>query len=196
MLSRRSMLAVVGAPLVAQESANGLLTMLKFPGGPMKTDLGHGVVVNKNSSLDRIWYTINDGGCPIQLTDCGITSVYVQERFTGRYMLVPRGAVKAAKNIRAFDLTFALFNAWGDRTRLLGYTQVMDLAAGAQHTMESGWNTTEEEVSLLRSSVGFVSRVLTEDETVWNCDYNGVSRKLAEAKIKISAGRLAQPVKE
>lgn len=192
-MSRRVWASLLSAPVLAQQQQqNGLLTVLKFPGGTMKTDLGYGIGLNKNSSLVRVWYTINDSACPIQMTDSGVATVYQSERFAGKYLMVPKGAVASQMAVRAFDLTFALFTVWGERNQLLGYSRVLDMEQGAQHTFEGSWTTTESEVEAFRTSVAFVSRVLKEDETVWTCDYAGLSRKLAEVRIRIAAGRLSQ----
>jgi len=156
-----------------------------------------GIAVNKNSTLARRWFTLNDSSCPVLLEGTGVKSVYKPERYSGSYSFVPAGIARSKKTIRAVDIVFVVFDVWGDRMRNLGLSQVMDIVEGGIIPFEGGWYANENDVSEFYTSAAFVSRVMLSDGTIWRADRKAIASKLSEVQIRVSeTGLEREPPKE
>jgi hypothetical protein len=48
-------------------------------GGSIRTDLGHGIVLNKESSMKRVWITVHDDKLPVTIQGTiGVKSIYAK----------------------------------------------------------------------------------------------------------------------
>lgn len=60
--------AVIGFVLMLSTSATlAAQQVTKSSGGSIKTELGYGIVLNKESSLTREWITIHDDSLPVDI---------------------------------------------------------------------------------------------------------------------------------
>ena len=83
------------------------INVSKANGGSMVTKLGYGIKLNKDSKLEREWYTVNNSYLPIEFVgDAGISIKYVDG-----YKYDTMFKIKANENISAFEIIFVLY-AW------------------------------------------------------------------------------------
>lgn len=178
--------------------SKNLITLDKSDGGSIVTVLMRGIAVNKNSTLTRRWFTLNDNSCPILLEGAGVKSAYTSERYSGSYSFTPSGVARARKAVRATRIVFAIFDVWGDHMRNLALSKMQDIPDGGNVPFEGAWYASENDVSEYYTSAAFVDRVMLADGTIWRSDRKAISSKLSDVQIHVSEAGLEKepPPKE
>lgn len=165
-------------------------------GGSVTTTLLGSYKVNKNSSLHRTWVTINDPSCPIQLTGAGISTVYERDAISngsGDYRFRIAGSIIASEPVAAVDVTFILYDPFGDHLRTLGGTYVQDLAANSTTPLTSlggSWYATENDISELLTVVAFISHARAASGAVWHFNSKAISAELGKIQLQVASGML------
>jgi hypothetical protein len=152
-------------------------------GGPVITELGYNIKVNKDSSLHRSFVTINAPACPAQLTGAGVTSKYGSNNYAFSGTGTP---------ITAFEIRLVLFDMFGGRLKTLSGTHVVDLGASAPFELSKAgsWYASGNEVSELLTVAAFVANVRTAAGKVWHFNDKRVTDELVKLNLKITAGAL------
>jgi hypothetical protein len=155
-------------------------------GGSVVTELGLGIKVNKDSSLRRTWIVLNDPSCPIQISDAGIQTTYVED--DNGYRFRPTGSAKTSKPVRAFEVRYLLYDVFGEHLRTLSSTEVTDLSAGDIFSLsQSGsWYAPENDVSELLTVVVFVAQVRGDDGKIWRFDQKAIVDELGRIQLKVA----------
>ena len=92
----------------------GQAKITRSSGGSIKTELGYGLVLNKESSLEREWITIHDNSIPADLVGTvGVRTIYVKEYSAGDYRYTANYTIKAREALTAFEVRFILFDILG-----------------------------------------------------------------------------------
>jgi hypothetical protein len=112
-------------PAVSQSTPPRTLDVSIAEGGSVVTDLGYGVQVNKGSSLQRRFVTINDPSAPVALQNVGIRTTFASDR----YDFQASGALLPSEPIQAVEIRIVLFDMFGGRMKTLSATHVADLSA-------------------------------------------------------------------
>jgi hypothetical protein len=81
------------------------LAITKGSGASMKVELGYGIALNKESSLSREWYIVNDPRLPLQLESGSAAPKYVSENY--RYD-APYTVVAGNQGVQAFEVRDSL----------------------------------------------------------------------------------------
>jgi hypothetical protein len=181
----------IGLSLVCATPAARAQTKLKVStvdGGSVTTNLGHGIAVNKNSSLRRQWFIINDPTCPLTLTEAGINTTYRDRQ----YSFKPAGSIKTIEAVAAFEVRFMLFDVWGNHMKTLSGTELRDLKAGVQLALSEvgSWRAWETEVTKYLTSVGFIAHARTVDGRPWTADTEALLREVDAVKLKLTQEQL------
>jgi hypothetical protein len=163
------------------------ISTTKLDGGSVTYNLGLNRKLNGDSSLRRTWIVLNDAGCPLQLSGAGIKpdEQYSGETFTFR----ATGSVKATKSIRAFDVSFVIYDVFGEPLRTWTARAIVDLAEGATRSLAAHndfWNGTVNDVSML-TTVAFVSRVRMADGQIWHFDAPQIEELLGKLQLKATS---------
>jgi hypothetical protein len=161
--------------------AAGGVSVTRGPGGSIKTDLGFGVVLNKESSLSREWVTIHDSSLPADLVGTvGIHTIYEPDRVRGDYYYQAEYKISARESLSAIEVRFLTFDVWGNPMRPLSATEVFDLKAGDSKEFTPRWNAySENDVSDFYASIAYIARVRTATGKVLDASVPSV---LEEAK--------------
>jgi hypothetical protein len=169
------------------------LTVEIVPGGPVLTDLGYGIQVNKGSTLQRSFVVINDPGSPVILRGTGINTKYGSDH----YSFTPIGSVSASEAIAAFDVRYVLYDMYGYPMKTLAGSHVKDIAANTPFNLENtgSWYSVESDVSGYLTVGVFVANVRTAAGKVWRFNEKSVSRELSKLNLKVSESSL-EPTKE
>jgi hypothetical protein len=143
-------------------------------GGSMRLSLGHNIVMNEESSLDREWITISDPKLPARIVgSVGIKALYRQQSDyrVGGYYYKATYEVRLIDDVRAIETKFLTFDVWGSHNRTLVATEVTDLKAGTTRKFEGEWDEfSENDVRVYYASIAYISRVRTRDGRVIAAD--------------------------
>ena len=175
-------MAVVGAfAASAQEIQRG-------SGGPIKTELGYGIVINEDSSLQREWIVINDPNMPASLVALtGVNTYYLSGRSLGEYRYKADVTLEVKQPLSAIQVNFILFDVWGRHSKSVQMTEVKDFPVG-KHSLQGEWRIfSENDVSEYYASIGYVSRVRTADARVIEMDVGPVVAEGQKFSDKFSA---------
>ncbi len=172
--------------------AQSKLKVSRVDGGSVITNLGYGIAVNKNSSLRRQWFVINDPTCPLTLTGAGINTAYSDRQ----YSFKPAGTITARKAVAAFEVRFMLFDIWGNHMKTLSGTELWDLKAGARLALSEvgSWRAWETDVAKYLTAVGFIAHARTADGRPWAADTKALLREVDAVKLKLTQEQL-EPAK-
>lgn len=119
----------------------------KTSGGSIKTALGYGIVLNRGSSLTREWITIHDTSIPADISGtAGVTTIYDSgERYSsGSYQYSAEYSVISKEALSAVEVRFLIFDIWGNHSRTLSATDIVDMAAGSTKKFDGKWNIYSE----------------------------------------------------
>jgi len=166
------------------------LTIAKDEGGSVTTNLGYGIAVNKNSTLRRRIFVVNDESSPVQLQALAAHPLYKSEKYSGSYSFQQTGDAKAVADVRAVEIIIALFDLWGERMKNLSILDVSDIPAGTTIPKDGSWYASEGEVHKFYNSVAFVKSVMRSDGSIWRADLRAVAAKLSEVQLTVSESGL------
>lgn len=160
----------------------------RFDAGPMRTDLGYGIALNKESTLKREGIAIIDPRVLAILNDSARVFTTYGDR---SYKYAARVGITAVESLTAVEVRFIVFDVFGDRVRVLSMSEVTDIAAGTTKNFVPQWSIySENEAQDHYASIGYVARVRTQAGRVIEADLTPVlaearrfSRKLTEADL-------------
>lgn len=158
------------------------LTLSAIDGGTVRTERDYTDPVNPRSSLERIWWILNDSTCPLQIAEAGITTrnpSYAREGFYAT------GSAKASADVSAFEVRFLLFDVFGRHMKTLSMTKVEDIQAGIDYPLEGVWDAGPADLSELLTIVTLVSQVRGGDGSVWSLDLEATTEQIRDAELAI-----------
>jgi hypothetical protein len=144
-------------------------TAMVTPGGPIRLPLGRGIFLNKESSIERIWITVQDPVMPVEFKNAvGIKTNHTFRGDVGDYEYSAIVQLAARQPISAIEVRFMLFDIWGQNSRNLVVTEVLDLAPGITKELTPKWRILSEgEAAQHYASIAYISRVRTKDGQVF-----------------------------
>jgi hypothetical protein len=139
------------------------------PGGAIRVPLGRGIVLNKESSIERIWITVQDSVMPVEFKNvAGIKTNHTFRGDIGEYEYSAVVQLTARQPISAIEVRFMLFDIWGQSSRNLVVTEILDLAPGTTKELNPKWRISSEgEAAQHYASIAYISRVRTKDGKVF-----------------------------
>ena len=171
-------------------------TATAIPGGTMRTSLGRGIVLNKESSLERVWIYIQDPAIPVEFKNpVGITTTYTLRGEAGAYEYSSVVHLTAREPISAVEIRFLLFDIWGQKTKSLIITEIAELTPGTTKELNPKWGLpSETEAAQYYASIAYISRVRTKDGRVLAANSEFVveqARKFSEQfkEVDIESGK-------
>lgn len=167
-LSTAAILIAISSNTIAAQSVT------KEPGGPIKTELGYGIVLNEESSLTREWITVHDSALPAAISGTiGVKTLYKSgERYSsGSYQYSAEYTITTKEALSAIEVRFLTFDIWGDHSRNLSATDIVDMGAGSTKKFDGKWNIySENEVSEYYASIAYIAQVRTKSGRVIKAD--------------------------
>lgn len=163
-------------------------------GGSIKTKLSYGIVLNKESSLEREWITIHDNSIPADLVGTvGVKTIYESGgRYSnGKYMYKASYTVKVKDALTAVEVIFLTFDIWGNHIRTLSTTEIIDLNAGEKRTFDTMWILySENEASEYYASIAYIAQVRTKAGRVIKADPKIIIEEARKFSSKFSESDL------
>jgi hypothetical protein len=143
-------------------------TVTATPGGTMRTSLGRGIVLNKESSLERVWICVQDPAMPVEFKNpVGIKTIYTLRGEVGAYEYSSVVHLTAREPVSVVEVRFLLFDIWGQKTKSLVLTEITDLMPGITKELNAKWGVpSETEAAQYYASIAYISRVRTKDGRV------------------------------
>lgn len=185
-------MACTAAAAQGQPSKSPVLAMDRFEGSSVKTELGFGIVLNKNSTLKREWFVIRDPASPVQFDGAtGVTVVYKDGgRASGSYQYQASYTVMPSQPVVAYELRYVVLDVFGRLLKSLSATEVEDRSNPVNGTAQ--WRIwSENEASEVFASVAYVANVRTSSGTVYEANraaifeqVRKVSRRISEADLE------------
>lgn len=152
----------------------------------VRTALGFGIVLNKNSSLEREWVTVNTPDMPAHI----VGPVAVGISYKGNYNYTADFEIESTEALSALEVKFLTFDVWGEHVRNLSYSEVEDSPAGRKK-IEGRWNVlSENEASEHYASIGYVARIRTKAGRVLAADPAGVIQEAKKFSAKFDPNTL------
>jgi len=185
---------IVFAILAVCSNAIDESNVTRASGGSIKTELGYGIVLNKESSLQREWITIHNNAIPADLVGTvGVKTIFEPggRYSSGNYWYKAVYTVKASEDLTAIEVRFLIFDIWGDFLRILSATDIVDLKSGETRNFDATWNVfSENEVSEYYASIAYIARVRTKTGLVIKADPTVVVREAQKFSAKFKASDL------
>jgi hypothetical protein len=168
-------------------------TVTRDSGGSVRTPLGYGIVLNKESSLAREWVTLHDPAMPADL----IGTVGLRTVYRGEYRYETGFTLQARADLSAIEVRFLTFDVWGDHVRTLSMPRIADLAPG-ESRMEANWSLSENEASAHYASIAYIARIRTKSGRVIEAKADNVmdEAKRLSATFTQTALEPSKPVKK
>jgi len=191
----RVVVAVAAAShsLRAQEEVTPAVVVTRASGGSIRTPLGLGIVLDKDSSLVREWIAIHQAALPVRLLNTpGITTTYENggQYSRGAYEYSAKFSIEVNEPVTAVEIRFLTFDVWGGHSRTLTMTEVRDFAKGTT-ALQGTWSLySENEASEFYASIAYVARVRTADGRVITADIAPVLEEARKFSAKFSEGDL------
>jgi hypothetical protein len=182
-----SSLAVAQSP-----GATHALEVKQLDDGSVTVDLGYNIKLNKNSTLHRIAYVVNDPLCVVQLSGVGFQT---KPGFAGSsegYRFVSTGDAIPTEAISVVEIRSVIFDVFGNHITTLSNTDIADHAKNDVISLRTNgaWYGTGTEVTRFLTSVTFVARVRKASGVIWRYDAKSVQNELGKIQLSISADDL------
>jgi len=163
-------------------------------GGSIKTELGYGIILNRESSLEREWITIHDDSIPADLVGTvGVRTIYEEggRYSSGGYRYTANYTIKAMEALTAFEVRFLLFDIWGNHIRTLSATGIIDLKAGETRSFDAEWILySENEASEYYASIAYIAQVRTKSGRVIKANPKVVIKEARKFSSKFAVSDL------
>lgn len=155
-------LAVI-SPIIAEPVEDPESEVRRCSGGSIRTKLSHGIVLNKSSSLQREWITINDPALPVRLTNpTGVSTIWESgdDYSAGGYKYKATYSILTFEALAALEVRFLTFDIWGKHDKTLSATQIEDIPIGKEHEFTGEWYLgSENEASEFYASIAFIAQL-------------------------------------
>jgi len=150
----------------ADKPSNASVT--RASGGRITTELGFGIAVAKDSTLEREWIAVHEPSLPARLEGTpGVATAYVRREYTGEYRYRADFTINATEPLRAIQVRFLVFDIWGEHVRTLSFEEVSDIAANSKRVFNGVWNVfSENDVEKHYASIAYIARVRLADGRV------------------------------
>jgi len=167
----------------------------KTSGGSIQTELGYGIVLNKESTLTREWITIHDDSLPVDIEGTtGVNTSYGDRK----YQYNAEYIIKTKEAISAVEVRFLTFDIWGNNVRNLSATDIQDVKADVTQNFDATWHEySENRVSEFYASIAYIAQVRTADGRVIKANPEIVLKEARKFSDKFSKSDLEpKPEKE
>ena len=148
-------------------------------GGSIQTKLSRNIIVNDNSSLNRVWVAVHDNNMPIQFYGTpGITTVYESggTYSSGDYRYRSTAVLTTTlQDVTAFEVRYITFDVFGQRMDNFSATEVMDFSKDSSQTFSWAWRAyRENDVSEYFASIVYIAKVRTIDGNIYETNIEEV----------------------
>jgi hypothetical protein len=181
-------LSIVGAASAQTPASKREVVVTRAAGGSIQTKLSANIVVNEGSTVTREFLVLHDPSMPADVVGTpGVTTVYVPDRLRGEYQYQAKPTIQTKEALSAVEVRFLLFDIWGQHVRTLLLDDISDMSAGSTMTPSGQWRVlSENEVSRHYASIGYISRVRTQDGRVLDADPTAVIREAQKFSKKFA----------
>ena len=164
------------------------VSMDRYPGGSVVTELSSSIKLNKESTLNREWFVVRDDNVPLNIEGpAGINVVYESggQYSSGRYLYKVAYSLRAKEPIAAFELRVVVLDVFGKLIKTLTATQLTDFSDAK--SFNGTWTIwSENEASEAFASVTYVAQVRTAGGRVYEADRAAVVEQVRKVGKRIT----------
>jgi hypothetical protein len=146
---------------VPMPPSNTSISIERIEGAPVQVPLGFGIVLNKNSTLNREWFLVKDSLSPLVLDSVqGVNVTYKtgDRSSRGEYQYTLDYKVTPKEPITAFELRAIVIDVFGRQIRTLSATELVTLQE--PRSFQGAWRIfSENEASEAFASLVYVAQV-------------------------------------
>lgn len=162
--------------------------VIRGTGDSMNFDMGYGIMINENSTLNREWVIVTDPPIPVKLKGFTSQTLYSDRNWTYNIDY----EVEVNEDVRAIEVRFIPFDVWGESDRPLSATDIKDLSAGI-HNFSAEWrilsdNTAVEHYAML----GYVAQVKLASGAIVRADPEAVVKEARAFSDDFTSGDLSK----
>lgn len=169
------------------------ITIERYEGGSVVTNLGYNISLNKNSSIKREWFVVRDENSPVSIegsTGIQVTYKSGEKYSSGHYQYNVTYQLKPKEPIAAFEIRIHVLDVFGRLLKTLSATELVDFSD--LRSFDSNWRIwSENEASEAFASVAYVAQVRTSTGRVYEADraavfdqVRKVARRITEADLE------------
>ncbi len=175
------------------------ISMDRYEGTSVVTDLGYNIKVNKESSMKREWFVLRDENAPAFIVDqAGISVIYksVERSSLGQYQYkMANYRIRAREPITAFEVRVHVLDFFGRLLKTLSATEIADFPPD-NRIFDGTWRIwSENEASEVFASIAYVAQVRTASGRVYEADRAAVFDQVRKVAKKITEADL-EPKRE
>lgn len=154
----------------------------------MNFDVGYGIKVNDGTTLNREWVIVTDDNMPAKLANFS-TKTSIGER---DWVYDIDYQVEIIENIQAIEVRFIPFNVWGESSRPLSATDIVDLSSG-DHEFSAEWRILSENDAVEHyAMLGYVAQVKMTSGAILRADTKSVIEEARKFSEDFSSSDLAK----
>jgi hypothetical protein len=175
-----------------QSGAPVSITVDRSEGPDVTVSLGHGVILNRESTLKREWFVVRDAQAPATIEGpAGIRVVFKdgdrgsrgEYQYAGSYRLVVR------EPITAFEVRAVVIDVFGRTMKTLSSTELVPLTGGRD--FRPAWRIfSENEASEAFASVIYVAQVRTAAGRVYVADRAAIFDQVRKVASRLTEADL------
>jgi hypothetical protein len=172
------------------------ISMERFEGSSIRTELSRDIVLNKGSTLKREWFVVRDSSAPVAIEgSSGVSVVYKSDgRYSGGYEYRASYQLKAQEPVTAVEVRFVVLNVFGGLLKTLTATEVVDFNAAKE--LSGSWRIfSENEASEAFASIAYVAQVRTASGKVYEANRSAVFEQVRKVARRITEADL-EPKRE
>lgn len=156
-------------------------------GGPMKVELGYGVLMNPTTSLVRRWTLINDARMPVTIASAAFAVSNAQgARSTDLRYRLNATIATGDSEVVAYELTVLVLDVFGRRQRALSTTEIADVEANDQRPHNAEWRILQDaDAKTAFHAIAWVESARTRDGQVRHADKEAVLQAVRRVSDQI-----------
>ena len=169
------------------------ISIERYEGGSVVTDLGYNISLNKKSSLKREWFVVRDENSPASIVgSAGVQVTYKSgEKYSsGQYQYNVTYKLRANEPIAAFEIRVHVLDVFGRLLKTLSASELVDFSDSS--SFDGTWRIwSENEASEAFASVAYIAQVRTASGRVYEADraavfdqVRKVARRITEADLE------------
>jgi hypothetical protein len=170
------------------------ISIERYDGKSVITDLGYGFSLNKESSLRREWFVVRDELSPVSLYGSAGVNVSFKsgdKYASGQYQYVVDYALEAKEPISAYEVRIHVLDAFGKIIRTLSATELVDFSQQQMRSHTGVWHIwSESEAAEAFASVAYVAQVRTASGRVYEADRTAVFDQVRKVAKRITESDL------
>ena len=168
------------------------LSMERYEGGSVKTNLGYNIILNKDSNLKREWFVLKDAKSPVSINEpAGINVIFKggERSSSSEYQYFATFDLTPNEPVTAVEVRIHILDVFGQLLKTLSMTKLRDF--DIKKSFDGTWRIwSENEASEAYVSIIYVAKVRTASGVVYEIDKTAVLDQIRKISKRITEADL------